>query len=68
MKPDFKTMTKKELRAYVIAHPHDKEAFQQFVDRFTTEASSATFSLAQSQAEIQEIDHLIQKRVSNPPS
>ncbi|MGL5805041.1 MAG: DUF6887 family protein, partial [Xenococcaceae cyanobacterium] len=35
MNPDFSTMTKGELRAYVIAHPNNKTAFHAFVDRFT---------------------------------
>lgn len=26
-KPNFKTMNKAELRAYVLQHPEDKEAF-----------------------------------------
>jgi hypothetical protein len=33
MKPDFLVMTKAELRAYVIAHPDDLEAFEVLADR-----------------------------------
>ncbi|MBC6475800.1 MAG: hypothetical protein GDA48_25790 [Hormoscilla sp. GM102CHS1] len=32
MKPNFQTMTKKELRAYVLAHRDDDEAFYAYVD------------------------------------
>jgi hypothetical protein len=39
MKPDFKTMSRKELRAYVIKHPDDDEAFYAFVDRSETEGN-----------------------------
>jgi hypothetical protein len=53
MKPDFKNMTKIDLRAFVIAHPDDKEAFHVFVDRFTAEASPETFAGSQSQSEIE---------------
>jgi hypothetical protein len=60
MKPDFKNMTRTDLRAYVIAHPDDKEAFYTFVDRFTAEASPNTFAMSQSQ---QEIDNLIRQKV-----
>jgi hypothetical protein len=33
MKPDFNAMTKAELRAYVLAHRQDQEAFQALADR-----------------------------------
>jgi hypothetical protein len=63
IKPDFKSIPKAELRAYVVAHPEDKDAFHIFVDRFTAEASSETFAAPQSKAEIKEIEALIQQRV-----
>lgn len=64
MNLDFDTMTKTELRAYLVAHPNDREAFYAFVDRFTSEASPQTFALPQSQAEIEEIEQLIQQKVA----
>ncbi|MGC1393558.1 MAG: hypothetical protein WA828_04685 [Coleofasciculaceae cyanobacterium] len=39
MKPDFQTMSRKELRAYVIQHPDDDEAFYTFVDRSEAEGN-----------------------------
>jgi hypothetical protein len=60
---DFKTMNKTELRAYLIKHPEDKSAFQAFVDRFTSEADSTTYPMAQSSEEIKEIDSLIQQKL-----
>jgi hypothetical protein len=63
IKPDLKSVTKAELRAYVIAHPEDKDAFRIFVDRFTAEAPPETFAVPRSEAEIAEIDNLIQQRV-----
>ena len=33
MKPDFQGMSQPELRAYVIAHPDDVEAFETLADR-----------------------------------
>jgi hypothetical protein len=33
MKTDFNTMTKAELRAYVLAHRDDRDAFQALADR-----------------------------------
>jgi hypothetical protein len=39
MKPDFAAMTRKELRAYLLAHRNDEEAFFAYVDRSETEAN-----------------------------
>jgi hypothetical protein len=33
MKPDFNVMTKAELRAYVLEHREDAEAFEALADR-----------------------------------
>ena len=64
MSLDFNTMTKADLRAYLIAHPSDRTAFYTFVDRFTSEASSTTYSMAQSPEEIQEVAHLIRQKLA----
>ena len=63
MKPNFSTMTKGELRAYVIAHPDNKTAFHAFVDRFTAEASPETFDIPNSNAEIQDVEILIKQKL-----
>lgn len=63
MMPDFSTMTKGEIRAYVIAHPDDKTAFHTFVDRFTTEASPETFDIPNSNTEIQDVEILIKQKL-----
>ncbi len=61
-------MNKPELRAYLIKHPEDKSAFQAFVDRFTSEANSTTYSMAQSLEEIKEVDNLIQQKLTEAKS
>jgi hypothetical protein len=33
MKPDFEAMSKQELKAYVLAHKSDQEAFYRLADR-----------------------------------
>jgi hypothetical protein len=63
MKPDLSTMTKGELRAYVIAHPDDKTAFHTFVDRFTAEADSNTFDIPNSNAEVEQVEILIREKL-----
>jgi hypothetical protein len=63
MEADFSAMTKLELRAYVIAHPNNKIAFHAFVDRFTSEADSETFDLPKSNAEVEEVEILIRRKL-----
>jgi hypothetical protein len=63
IKLDFNTMTKKELRTYVIGHPTDKDAFSIFVDRFTVKASSETFAMPHSVTEFQGMDRLIKQKL-----
>jgi hypothetical protein len=38
-KPDFKTMSRKDLHAYVLAHRDDQEAFYTYVDKLHAEAT-----------------------------
>ncbi|MBU7586912.1 MAG: hypothetical protein KAF91_29350 [Nostoc sp. TH1S01] len=64
MKPDFSSMTKTELRAFVIAHPDNKTAFRTFVDRFTSEASPQTFDIPKSNSEIEEVEFLIRQKLA----
>lgn len=62
-KPDFSSMTKNELRTYVIAHPEDKTAFHAFVDRFTSEASTEIYDIPKSNAEMEEVETLIRQKL-----
>jgi hypothetical protein len=64
MNPDFDTMTKGELRAFVIAHPDDRSAFHTFVDRFTAEASPEMFDIPNSNADVKDVEILIQQKLS----
>jgi hypothetical protein len=61
---DFLTMTKGELRAYVVSHPDDGAAFHAFVDRFTAEAPSETFDLPRSNAELEQVEVLIRQKLA----
>lgn len=65
MKQDFQTLNKSDLRAYVIAHPDDKEAFYAFVDSFTKDATSETFFVPRSTDEVKEIENLVSQKVRN---
>lgn len=40
MKPNFQEMSKKELRAYVLAHRDDEEAFYALADKISAETAN----------------------------
>nr|WP_216595660.1 hypothetical protein [Myxosarcina sp. GI1] len=61
-------MTKNELRAYLIKHPNNKSAFQAFVDCYTSETSSTTYSMAETPEDIQKVDNLIRRKVTQSKS
>ena len=65
MTPNFEKMTKTELRAYFISHPDDKNAFHAFVDRYTSDAPSDTYSMAKSPEDIKTIEQLIKQKISD---
>jgi hypothetical protein len=41
-KPNFKAMSKPQLRAYVLQHPEDNEAFYELSDRIQANARPIT--------------------------
>jgi (2Fe-2S) ferredoxin len=59
----LKTMTRKELRGYVISHPKDIEAFHHFVD--TAKPTSPWYPPVQS---IEEMERLIQEHLDRKAS
>ncbi|MEH2252924.1 DUF6887 family protein [Nostoc sp.] len=63
-KPNFDAMSKAELRAYVIAHQDDQEAFYGLADRLTAKSSSATYPASMTKEEIHKavLDIIQQKR------
>jgi hypothetical protein len=43
MKPDFKAMSRKELRTYILEHRDDNEAFYAYMDKLNTEGTWIEF-------------------------
>jgi hypothetical protein len=65
-KPNFDAMSKAELRAYVIAHQDDQEAFYALADRLTAKPPIATYPASMTPDEIQKaiLDIIEQKQKS----
>jgi hypothetical protein len=66
MKQNFEAMSKAELRAYLIEHQDDQEAFYALVDRLTAKPASVNYSASMSLEETQKLilDHIQQKQKS----
>jgi hypothetical protein len=62
--PNFTSMTKTELRAYIIAHPNDKAAFHTFIDRFASETPSEIFDIPKSNHELEQVENLIKEKLA----
>jgi hypothetical protein len=54
-KPDFKAMSRAELRAYVLQNPDDREAFYELSDRIQATAKPVT---------LDELEVELQKRIN----
>ncbi len=64
---NFQTMSRKELRAYVLAHREDKEAFYAFVDRLH-ESVAVTEAAVVKWLHFQHPNHTINKLAENSSS
>jgi hypothetical protein len=61
MKPDFKTMSRKDLRAYTLEHRDDNEAFYAYMDKLEAEATWIEFPAPKSIDELKNFGELLQK-------
>lgn len=63
-KPNFDAMSKAELRAYVIEHQDEQEAFYAFVDRLTAQPSSVVYPASMTPEEIHQavLDYIEQRK------
>jgi hypothetical protein len=76
MNPDFATMSRAELRAYVVAHPQNQQAFQAFVDdlrsvedhRATATASPETYDFPRSIDDLAALDAVMGPRIARERS
>ncbi|MBG1266427.1 DUF6887 family protein [Nostoc sp. WHI] len=69
-KPNFDDMSKAELRAYVIAHQDDQEAFYAFADRLTAKPPSKIYPASMTPEEMHQaiLDIIQQKQQRSPDS
>jgi len=67
-KPDFKTMTRKDLHTYMLTHRDDHEAFYTYVDRLHAEATWVEIPPLQSVDDLENYPEFIERvRKSTEP-
>lgn len=59
-KPDFKTMSQKDLHAYVLAHRDDQEAFYAYVDKLHAEATWIEMPALESVADLENYPEFVE--------
>ncbi|MCP6759064.1 MAG: hypothetical protein NHB32_09920 [Fischerella sp. CENA71] len=59
--PNFQTMSRKELHAYVLAHRDDQEAFYAYVDKLHAEASWVEMPPLQSLEDLENYPEFIER-------
>ncbi|NET70880.1 MAG: hypothetical protein F6K62_07955 [Sphaerospermopsis sp. SIO1G2] len=60
-KPEFKTMSLKELRAYVLSHRDDQEAFYFYVDKLNAEGNWVEMSPSESVDDLMNYPEFLQR-------
>jgi hypothetical protein len=68
-KPDFKTMSQRDLQTYVLAHRDDQEAFYAYVDKLHAEATWVEMPPLESAEDLENypefLEHVQQKSKSH---
>lgn len=61
MKPDFQAMNRKELRAYVLKHRDDDEAFYAYMDKVKTETKRVKYPPLKSIDDLENYPEFLEK-------
>jgi hypothetical protein len=61
-KPNFSTMTRKELRAYALAHREDDAVFTELIKRVSENATR--YPYPQTEEDLQEMKQVFQRKVT----
>jgi hypothetical protein len=60
-KPDFSTMTKKQLRAYALVHREDDAVFTELIKR--VERSGTSYPYPQTEEDFEEMKRILHRRL-----
>ena len=62
-KPDFSKMTRRDLRAYVLAHRDDDEAIEALIKRGNS--NSPKYRFPQTDEDLREMEELLRKKLGS---
>lgn len=62
-KPDFSTMTRQDLRAYVLTHREDDEAIEALIKRGNS--SSPKYPFPQSEEDLREMEEILRRKLGS---
>ncbi len=63
MKRDFDTMTRQELRAYVLAHRDDDEAIEALIKKGNS--GSPTYPFPQTDEDLREMEEILKRKLGS---
>lgn len=66
MQPNFKEVSLKELRDYVLSHREDEQAFYTYVDRINAECTRVTHSPLKSMEDMENHPNFLEKLRRDP--
>ena len=64
MKPDFKTMPRKELIAYVLAHRGDEEAIETLIDRRSPDSEATWYKFPETEEGLQQMAEIFRRKTN----
>lgn len=59
--PNFEAMSRKQLRAYILEHRDDEQAFRVYMDRITAEPPTEVYPAPQSIDDLKHFSQLLEK-------
>jgi hypothetical protein len=64
MKPNFETMPRKELIAYVLAHREDEEAFEILLNRRSPDSEATWYNFPDNEEGHQQMSEVFQRKLA----
>jgi hypothetical protein len=64
MKPDFKTMPRKELIAYVLAHRDDDDAFEALINRRSPDSEATWYNFPYTEEGQRQMEEVFRRKVN----
>ncbi|WP_448564577.1 DUF6887 family protein [Trichothermofontia sp.] len=64
--PDFQTMPRQQLRAYVLSHREDEDALRTYMDRLRTEPGIIRYQGGPTDDDLAQLEQYLQRNATRP--